>query len=150
MAQECRASIAHRIAYIFRDALRRLDSPLLSVQRKARARLPVAAKHAGFPRHAATYASHESVRGKCCECVTRIRHGKIHRSPVYSAHEMARSTPAFWPAHVRRTTRDVASRKAASGKAAWTRQTNRPPCDGFDARRRMLGVGCRAQTLIRQ
>ena len=44
MAQECRASIAHRIAYIFRDALRRLDSPLLSVQRKARARLPVAAK----------------------------------------------------------------------------------------------------------
>lgn len=131
--------VTHRSARIFRRALRRLDSPLSSVQRVARARPSVAVARTEFLRRKMVLASHESVRGKCCECVTRRRIRQIDRSAFHFPHAKPARVSTAIPPPARRIRDDSPSAQPLPASAP-TDGTNRPPREvGNACRRRRAG-----------
>lgn len=140
------------MACIFRRALRRLDSPLSSVQRAARTRPSSTIAHTGFPWHATVLASHESVRGKCCECVTPRPNRQIHRTPVHLSHVKAAFVQRAGPTRTRRTTHDGQPCQAAPTMRhdKLDRPGRRATCSNACDRPRGVECGARADSSVNQ
>lgn len=136
ISNACRASVAHRIARIRRNALRFLAPPLLSVQPTARAIVwPWSCSTDQFDTQSHSRRTNRR-GGKCCECVTRIRNGVVaSASGPCNARALMECAGIPVDAHATNDSMRIGARRRTA-KAAQVRQTIRSTLDTYMLRRR--------------